>query len=144
MHPRSDVDVPAEGPRAWPAARKKLAQRVLKFVMERGEVHPREVDDHFCHGSVRNYWGGSSSATTHLLSAMHYRGMLRVVRREKGIRIYAVHEHGPATADGADRCARVNALVDAAVQLYAPLPAKCLADLVRRLRFAVPQWQTEL
>jgi uncharacterized protein len=28
MHPRSEVDVPAEGPRAWPAARKKLAQRV--------------------------------------------------------------------------------------------------------------------
>ena len=26
MHPRSEVDVPAEGPRAWPAARRKLAQ----------------------------------------------------------------------------------------------------------------------
>ena len=33
---------------------------------------------------------------------MHYRGMLRVVRREKGIRIYAVHEHGPAPADAAE------------------------------------------
>jgi uncharacterized protein YcaQ len=54
-------------------------------------VHPREVDDHFSHGSVRNYWGGLSSATTHLLAAMHYRGMLRIVRRENGIRIYAVH-----------------------------------------------------
>src|SRR5881398_4253160 len=37
MHPRSDVDVPAEGPRTWPAARKKLAQLVLEFVRERGE-----------------------------------------------------------------------------------------------------------
>ena len=75
---------------------------------------------------------------------MHYRGMLRVVRRERGIRIYAVYEHGPAPADAAERRARIDALVDAAVQIYAPLPARCLADLVRRLRFAVPQWQGEL
>ena len=143
MHPRSEVDVPAEGPRAWPAERKKFAKLVLEFVTERGEVHPREVDDHFSHGSVKNYWGGLSSATTHLLSAMHYRGMLRIVRRDKGIRIYAVHEHGPA-ADAAERRRRIDALVDAAAHIYAPLPGKCLADLVRRLRFAVPQWRGEL
>src|SRR4030095_1974270 len=38
MHPRSEVDVPAEGPRDWSAARRKLAQLVLQFVKERGEV----------------------------------------------------------------------------------------------------------
>src|SRR6266403_673439 len=107
MHPRSVVDVPAEGPRAWPAARRKGAQLLLEFVRERGEAHPRDVDEHFSHGRVRNYWGGLSSATTHLLTAMHYRGMLRIVRRESGIRIYAVHEHGPAPADAAHRHARV-------------------------------------
>ena len=144
MHPRSEVDVPAEGPRAWPAARKKLAQLVLEFVRERGEVHPREVDDRFSHGSVRNYWGGLSSATTHLLAAMHYRGMLRIVRRENGIRIYAVHKDGPAPVDSIERRARIDRLVNAAVQIYAPLPTMCLADLVRRLRFAVPQWRGEL
>jgi len=144
MHPRLEVDVPAEGPRAWPAARRKLAQRVLEFVKKRGEVHPREVDAHFSHGSVRNYWGGLSSATTHLLAAMHYRGMLRIVRRESGIRIYASHEHGPTVADAAERRARVDGLVDAAVNIYAPLPSKSLGDLVRRLRFAVPHWRGEL
>lgn len=144
MHPRSEVDVPAEGPRAWPAARRKLAQLVLEFVRERGDVHPRDVDDHFSHGSVRNYWGGLSSATTHLLANMHYRGMLRIVRRENGIRIYAVHEHGPPPTDSTERRARIDKLVDVAVQIYAPLPSRCLADLVRRLRFAVPQWHGEL
>ena len=44
------------------------------------------------------FWGGSSNATTQLLEAMHYRGMLRVARREQGIRIYAAHEHGPEPA----------------------------------------------
>lgn len=144
MHPRADADVPAEGPQPWPAERKKRAKLVLEFVRERREVHPREVDDRFSHGRVRNYWGGLSSATTHLLAAMHYRGILRIVRRESGIRIYAVHEHGLAPADATQRRARVDALVDAAVQIYAPLPSRCLAGLVRRLRFAVPQWRGEL
>jgi len=77
MHPRSDTCVPAEGRRPWPAARMKQAQLLLDFVRERGTVHPREADDHFSHGTVRNYWGGSSNATTHLLDAMHYQGLLR-------------------------------------------------------------------
>jgi uncharacterized protein YcaQ len=75
---------------------------------------------------------------------MHYRGMLRIVRRERGVRIYSVHEHAPASADATERGARIDRLVDAAVHIYAPLPAKCLADLVRRLRFAVPQWRGAL
>ena len=63
---------------------------LLDFIRERGAVHPREVDEHFAHGTVTNYWGGSSNATTHLLDAMHYRGLLRVARREAGIRVYGV------------------------------------------------------
>jgi len=107
-------------------------------------VHPREVDEHFSHGKIRNYWGGTSNASTQLLAAMHYRGMLRVMRRDGGVRIYAAHEHGPEPADATERLTRIDALVDAAVQVYAPLPSACLADLVRRLRFAVPQWRGEL
>ena len=144
MHPRSDAGVPAEAPKPWPAARKKRAQLLLAFVRERGAVHPREVDRYFSHGTVRNYWGGSSSATTHLLAAMHYRGMLRVVRREAGVRIYAAHRHGSEPENTAGRLARIDALVDVAVRIYAPLPGPCLSDLVRRLRFAVPQWHGEL
>src|SRR5438309_148456 len=67
MHPRSDTCVPAEGRGPWSAERKRQAQRLLAFVRERGPVHPREVHTHFSHGTVRNYWGGSSNATTHLL-----------------------------------------------------------------------------
>ena len=144
MHPRSETGVPADAPHPWPAERRKRARLLLDFVRERGTVHPREVDDHFSHGSVKNYWGGSSNATTHLLDAMHYRGLLRVARRESGIRIYAAHEHGPGPLDPAARRTRIDALVDAVVRLYAPLPDRSLADFVRRLRFAVPQWRGEL
>jgi hypothetical protein len=144
MHPRPDTSVPAEGTRRWPSARRKRARLLLDFVRERGEVHPRQADEHFAHGTVTNAWGGSSSATTHLLDAMHYRGLLRVTRREGGVRLYAARAHGPAPADEAERDARLDALVDAVVRIYAPLPGPSLSFFVRRLRFAAPQWQHEI
>ncbi|HUE87063.1 MAG TPA: crosslink repair DNA glycosylase YcaQ family protein [Vicinamibacterales bacterium] len=137
MHPRG-------GPAPWTAGRGRQVKTLLAFVRARGAVHPRQVDVHFSHGTVTNYWGGSSSATTHLLEAMHYRGLLRVVRRENGIRIYGIHEHPPAPRDAATRRARLDALVDVIIRKYAPLPAASLSSLVRRLRYAVPQWGGEL
>ena len=137
MHPRTVASL-------RPTGRNRRAQAVLAFVRQRGEVHPREVDAHFAHGTVTNYWGGASSATTHLLEAMTYKGLLRVARREAGVRIYAPHEHGPAPAGAVVRRARIDALIDVAVGKYGPLPASSLSFLVRRLRYAVPQWCGDL
>jgi uncharacterized protein YcaQ len=137
MHPRG-------GPVPWTAARGKQVRKLLEFVRAREAVHPREVDEHFSHGTVTNYWGGSSNATTHLLEAMHYRGLLRVVRREAGIRVYAAHEHDPTALDAVTRRARLDALVDVVVSKYAPLPGPSLSYVVRRLRYAAPQWRHDL
>ena len=131
-------------PRTRSAARAARERDLLAFVRERGVVHPREVDAHFAHGTVTNYWGGSSSATTHLLDNLHYRGLLRVAGRDAGIRKYTLHEHAPGPRDAATRRAHLDALVDVLVRNYAPLPAQSLSSLVRRLRFAVPQWAGEL
>ena len=137
MHPRG-------GPAPWTAARGRHVRALLEFIRARGSVHPREVDEHFSHGTVTNYWGGRSNATTHLLDAMHYRGLLRVVRRDAGIRVYAARERQPAAREAATRQARLDALVDVILRNYAPLPAASLSMLVRRLRYAVPQWSGEL
>jgi uncharacterized protein YcaQ len=137
MHPRGSAS-------KWSGPRSRRGQALLEFVRERGAVHPREVDDHFAHGTVTNYWGGSSNATTHLLDAMHYRGLLRVARREGGIRIYAPREHAAGPSDTRARQAQIDALVDVAVQQYAPLPGASLSSLVSQLRFGVPQWRGEL
>src|SRR5258708_14387778 len=108
MHPRSDSRVPADDVGSpWSFGQKQRAQLLLEFIRERGAVHPREVDEHFSHGTVKNYWRGSSNATTHLLDAMHYRGLFRVARREQGIRIYATHQHEAAPIDRDERCARI-------------------------------------
>jgi uncharacterized protein YcaQ len=77
------------------------------------------------------------------MDAMHYRGLLRVLRREKGIRIYGVREQEPAKLSSVERLARVDALVDTVVRIYAPLPAASLTYYVRRLRYAAPQWVAE-
>lgn len=135
MHPRSNAYRPGQ---------KRKAKLLLDFVRERGVVHPREVDEHFAHGKVTNYWGGSSNATTHLLDAMHYAGLLRIVRREKGIRIYAEHKHEAVPRGVVERRARIDALVDVLVKIYAPLPGPSLTYYLRRLRYAVPQWQKDI
>jgi uncharacterized protein YcaQ len=119
----------------------RRARELLEFVRERTTVHPREVDAHFGGGRVKNYWGGSSSATTHLLDHLHYRGLLRVVRRDGGIRIYGA-PRWPEVAASAEE--RLDALVDAVVGKYAPLPGASLSMVVGRLRYAAPQHQAEL
>lgn len=136
MHPRGGIS-------GWPRARRLRAELLLEFVRRAGDAHPRGVDAHFRHGTVTNYWGGSSNATTHLLDEMHYRGLLRVARRERGIRIYTARELAAADGKLAPRD-RVDSLIDIVVRQYAPLPAASLSFLVGRLRYAVPQWRREL
>src|SRR5205085_2365369 len=73
-----------------------------------------------------------------------YRGLLRVSRRDRGVRIYATAAHAAAPCDAATREARLDALVDVLVNTYAPLPAPSLSFAVSRLRYAVPQWQRDV
>jgi uncharacterized protein len=130
MHPRT--------PRAeWSKARWAQAHAVLDFVRERGVVHPREVDTEFSHGKAKNWFGGSGNASTQLLDAMHYRGLVRIAGREGGVRLYAARMAQPPAAEPA---AALDALVDVVVRTYAPLPKRSLSELVGRLREAAPQW----
>ena len=137
MHPRTLVS-------SWSRSRRRKAEDLLAFVRARGDSHPRAVDAHFSHGRVTNYWGGSSSATTHLLEHMHYAGLLRVSRREQGIRIYRERPASGVPATRTARHAAADALVDVLVGVYAPVPARSLGPLLSRLRYAVPQWQRDI
>jgi uncharacterized protein len=144
MHPRTARV-------AWPKARVAQAQAVLAFVQQRSDgakgVHPREVDAHFAHGRATNWFGGSSNASTQLLDGMHYRGMLRIAGRIKGVRTYAAPLAAQDVVDqaqlqAADPSAAMDALIDVIVGKYAPLPERSLAELIRLLRGGVPQWDS--
>ncbi len=137
MHPR-------QAARAWDAETQCKADDVLAFVHERGAVHPREVEQHFAHGRVKNYWGGSGNASTHLLDGMHYRGMLRVKRRDNGTRVYEAVAHPPADDSPAGCAQRAAALIDLVVRKYAPLPASSLTYLVRLLGYGAPHLSVQI
>jgi uncharacterized protein len=147
MHPRT--------PRTpWSPSREADARALLEFIDAHGTAHPRAVDRHFAHGKITNWFGGSTNATTRLLDEMHYRGLLRVARRDSGTRVYAVRRSvaaaagdpaavdpgAPAAVNPAPVDGRIDALVDVIVQKYAPLPSRSLGQLLSHLRSGVPQW----
>jgi uncharacterized protein YcaQ len=137
---------------------------LLCYARDCGEVHPRAAAAHFAHGRVTNLWGGGSHATTQLLDRMHYDGLLRVARRDNGIRVYAARQVPPGTRAGAsagnlgaigdasgaqDRggtapTIQAERLLDLVVRLYAPLPAQSLTRLMALLRRAAPQLGPQL
>lgn len=136
MHPRSPK-------RAWDEDTAARARELLAFIRERGVIHPREVLAAFAHGRVPGYWGGELNASTQLLDAMHYRGLLRVVRRDNGTRVYAVNEHPEVDDSPAARLERASRLVDLVVHKYAPLPSASLGYLVQLLGYGAPHLNLE-
>lgn len=131
MHPRI-------ARRVWDKPRWKLADAVLAEVERLGEAHPADVDAALGHGPVKNWFGGNSRLSTELLDGLHYRGRLDVVRRDSGTRVYAL---APPWPPGEDPQAALDALADALVRKYAPLPAASLSQLISMLAGATPQWQ---
>lgn len=137
LHPRTPR-------RPWDAATLAQAREVLAFVQARGAVHPRDVGEAFAHhGRVAGYWGGELNASTRLLERMHHHGWLRVRRREVGTRVYEAMQHDEQDDSPAARKARAEALVDAIVALYAPLPAPSLGYLVTLLRYGANHLSNE-
>ncbi len=133
---------PREAPRGWDAGMQARAKEVLAFVRRHGYTRPRDVQAHFDHGRIK-WWGGDLNVSRHLLEGLHYRGLLRVARREAGTRIYQAVEHAPQDDSPAARLARAGRLVDTLVQLYAPLPAASLGYLCGLLRAGVPHLAAE-
>lgn len=128
MHPRAPH-------REWTDEQRAHADELRAIVARRRVVLPRDVETALSGRTVTNAWGGRSSAVTHLLDAMHRRGMLRVHGRAGGQRRYGLPRHH---AHDLDDAARADALIDVVVGLYAPLPARTLTTLASMLRWGAP------
>jgi uncharacterized protein YcaQ len=74
---------------------------------------------------------------------MHYRGLLRVARREAGTRIYEVRTATADPPDAGSANARFDALIDIMMNKYAPLPAQSLCHLASLLGGGAPQWRAQ-
>ena len=123
LHPRS-LERTSQVERDAPG----LSARVLEFVQGFGATHPKDLERHFGKLQSGNAWGGTSQATTKVLDALHYRGQLRVVRRDKGIKVFEVATHHASEPKSLlEMAAGVLHLI---VGQYAPLPIKGLRQLV--------------
>ena len=128
---------------AWDAGMQAHAEEVLAFVRQHGRTYPKDVQAHFNHGRMKR-WGGDLNISTHLLEGLHYRGLVRVARRDGGTRVYQAVEHPSQEDSPAVRVARAGQLLDLAVRLYAPLPAASLNYLCTLLRYGVPHLAAEV
>ena len=134
LHPRSNFK------REWDAETAARAEALMAFIRPRRETRSKDVLAAFSHhGRTTGYWGEDANASTHLLDGLHYRGLLRVLRREAGTRVYAAVEHPPVDQSAAAQRGRAEALLDVIVKLYAPLPAASLGYLASLLGYGVPQ-----
>jgi uncharacterized protein YcaQ len=98
-------------------------------------MHPRELEAHLGRRRRLNAWGSYSKATTRALEALHYRGLLRVAGREKGVRLYQ------AARPQEERLApeqRLRKLVLLIARILAPAPDRSLRAALRHLAHAAP------
>lgn len=132
MHPRVITR-----PLHWENQEPGISERVLDFVRANGDTHPRQLEA-AC-GSTRTVsgWGQTSKLTTRVLDSLHYRGFLRVARRESGIKIFALADTSPAAVARTDE-ERARALVHSIINLYAPIPTRTLGQLVGFIEWASP------
>jgi uncharacterized protein YcaQ len=118
----------------------ELERRVLERVQ--GPTHPAELEQHFGQRRVVNAWGGWSKATKKALEHLHHRGLLRIARRESGIRVY---EPAPLATDIGELHSpeeRLRRLVMVVAGLLAPVQKRTLQAIASRLHRKVPHGKT--
>ena len=113
----------------------KLEHRVLEVVRECGPTHPSALEAVFGGARVINAWGGYSKATKRALERLHHHGLLRIARREKGIRVYEV---APTPVDPLPHGARFEKLVLVAANVLAPVVETTLYAIASHLRRFAP------
>jgi uncharacterized protein YcaQ len=99
-----------------------LEKKVLAIVRRYGRMHPRELEAHLGRARVINAWGGYSKATTSALEDLHYRGLLRIAGRDKGIRIYECAQ----STDQSPSEERLRKIILVVATILAPVPLKTL------------------
>ena len=103
---------------------------VLAMVVESGPTHPRDVRARFGARRTVNDWGGNSAVTTRALEELHYQGLLRVVRRENGTKIYESVRARSQNVPAHERLERLTMLI---ARTLAPTPESSLRSAIGQL-----------
>jgi uncharacterized protein YcaQ len=114
-------------------------EQVLRIVSAHKKLHPRELEAYLGRKREVNAWGGYSKATTRVLETLHYRGLLRIARRENGIRLY---EPASGHNEQIEPGERVRKLILLIAQILAPLPDRSLQMAIQQAAHASPFLKT--
>ena len=105
-----------------------LEEEVLEIVRRQARIHPRELEAHLGRDRSVNGWGGYSKATTQALHRLHYRGLLRIAARDKGIRLYEPTQPSSESLSSEERTKRIVLLL---LRIFAPVPLPSLREILR-------------
>ena len=108
---------------------------MLELVETHQRIHPRELEAYLGREREVNAWGGYSKATTRILQALHYRGLLRVAGRRDGIRIYETSTDAGEPIASEERLRKLVLLV---TRLLEPVPERSLRTALQHLAHAAP------
>jgi uncharacterized protein len=114
-----------------PAIEKKVWERVREL----GVAHPEALRAELGRSSRVNAWGGQSTRVKLALEALHQRGLLRVARRQNGIRLYAPCAPLAEELSPAEVFERVALTV---CQTLAPASERSLRSIMTRLCRRIP------
>lgn len=130
LHPRRDL-----ARRDGIHVPKGLAARVLAHVRAEGPTHPAALEATFGRARTLNGWGQTSKATTRALHFLQHYGLLRVARRDSGIRVYETvpERPPPLTPDQ-----RARAILRLVLRLHAPASEAGLGHTFGLLRRGAP------
>jgi uncharacterized protein YcaQ len=107
----------------------KLERNILDAVLQAGSTHPATLQEKHGRKRVINAWGSYSRATTQALEELHYRGRLRIAKRENGIRIYEAARPCPELP----QAERLEKLILSMVNILAPIPIQHSTVMLRAL-----------
>ena len=112
----------------------ELDRTVLALIGENGPTHPAELAASLGSDRVVNAWGGYSKATKAALERLHFRGLLRVARRDNGIRVYEV---APPRPEADPQPQRLGQLLVVVATVLAPVAEPTLRSIAAQLQRAL-------
>jgi uncharacterized protein YcaQ len=110
----------------------KLEKKVFETVCTFGVMHPSQLQEHFGTTRVVNAWGSYSKATTQALEHLHYRGLLRIARRQNGIRLYEPVQTSTEVVSPRERLRKLVLLI---ANILGPISESSLLSSTARFRY---------
>lgn len=128
-------------PSEYLSSRAAQIKQIKAFAQQHPEIHPKILNQHIGSKSTQNNWGGTGQEGTQILQRMHNSGLLRIVRREKGQRIYGLPANAP---ENVSPSAIVEAAIQTLAQTYAPFTHSSLIYKMRLLTQSRPDLKPQI